>query len=128
MKITSVSYKRLFPIQQYVNETIGVEIQVDENDNPDEVMEKARQMVNGWSIQARFPPELLRHEPLEVKTPREFTKLVQVPDGPSESDIKKAIDNSTTTEELGKLRPDLPLSLKTYYIKKLDELSKTTIS
>lgn len=125
MKITSVNYKKIFPIQQYVNETIGIEIQVDEGDDPDFVMEQARQMVNGWSIQARFPPELLRHEPLEVKPPREFVKMdFTVPTiNKQDEKIEIAIDNAKTKEELNKLKPTLPISLTEHFEKRLNELS-----
>lgn len=45
MKVTSINYQKVFPLGQYINERIGVEIQVDENDNPDECLIAAKSMV-----------------------------------------------------------------------------------
>ena len=45
MKITTVNYQKVFPLAQYVNEKIGVEIQVDEWDDPAEALQKAKKMV-----------------------------------------------------------------------------------
>jgi hypothetical protein len=49
MKITSISYKKIFPIAQFVNETIGVEIQVDEGDDTDEAFKIAKETVEQWA-------------------------------------------------------------------------------
>jgi hypothetical protein len=48
MKVDRISYQRVYPIGLYVNERIGVEIQVDEGEDSTEVFNHAKKMVDGW--------------------------------------------------------------------------------
>lgn len=48
MKIDRISYKKIFPMGSFQNETIGIEVQLEEGDNHDEVFEQAKDMVNWW--------------------------------------------------------------------------------
>jgi hypothetical protein len=50
MKITSVSYKKIFPIAQFVNETIGIESTVDEGEDPSDVLEKLKEKITMWHL------------------------------------------------------------------------------
>jgi hypothetical protein len=45
MKVDKVSYQKLFPIGSFVNERIGVEITIDENDDVTQVLNSAKSMV-----------------------------------------------------------------------------------
>lgn len=46
MKVKSVSFQKLFPTGQFSHEKLGVEIELEENENPDEAMQKARRFVD----------------------------------------------------------------------------------
>lgn len=45
MKIEKITYQRLFPLGIYQNERIGIEVQVDEGENPAEIFLKAKEQV-----------------------------------------------------------------------------------
>ena len=111
MKITTISYKKIFPIIQFVNETIGVEIQIDTNDNPDQAFKYAKKLVEEWHEKGSSTDKPLNGNHVE-----------QVIDW-SEEKLEIAIENATSVEELGKLREKLPISLKGEFMKKLNELT-----
>jgi hypothetical protein len=46
MKIERVSYQKIFPLGQYINEKIGVDILVNDGDDPMELLKKASEMVH----------------------------------------------------------------------------------
>lgn len=53
MTIDRVTYQKIFPTgMAYLNHKIGVEVQVDDNDNPDAVFEYAKQKVEQWNIES----------------------------------------------------------------------------
>lgn len=45
MKITTVNYQKVFPLGQYINERIGVEIQVDPDESEIEALREAKRIV-----------------------------------------------------------------------------------
>ena len=45
MRLDRISYKKIFPIGSYINETIGVEFQIDETDDWEETFVFAKEMV-----------------------------------------------------------------------------------
>lgn len=53
MKIDRISYQKIFPTgMAYLNHKIGVEIQLDETDNPDEAFKLAKQTVEQWNLES----------------------------------------------------------------------------
>jgi len=48
MKIDRINYQKVFPLGMYINERIGVEIQLDKGDNPEEALLKAKEMVEAF--------------------------------------------------------------------------------
>lgn len=48
MKIDKVFYQKSFAIGPYLQEKIGIEIQLDENDNEDEAIKLAKATIEGW--------------------------------------------------------------------------------
>lgn len=53
MRVDRVSYQKIFPTgMAYLNHKIGVEIQVDENDNWQECFELAKRMVEQWNLES----------------------------------------------------------------------------
>lgn len=50
MKIEKISYQKLFPLGAFINEKIGVEMQLDEGDNPLQVLNEAKKLVEKYHI------------------------------------------------------------------------------
>jgi hypothetical protein len=106
MKITSISYKKIFPIAQYVNETIGVEIQVDETDDTDEAFKIAKETVEQWAVN---------------KIEEENTSR---PTCTYEADILRNIREATSLQELSEYKDAaLSLGLTTIYMTKAKKLA-----
>lgn len=59
MKVNIVTYQKVFPLSPYVNEKIGIEIQVDEGESPEDAFIVAKQFVEDWHKVAHpeLPPE-----------------------------------------------------------------------
>ena len=56
MKIERITYQKIFPTgMAYFNHKIGIEIQVDEGDNPDEIFAKAIDQVEKWNLESNRP-------------------------------------------------------------------------
>jgi hypothetical protein len=45
MKITTINYQKVFPLGQYINERLGIEIEVSELDDPLEVYKEAKRII-----------------------------------------------------------------------------------
>jgi hypothetical protein len=45
MKVTKVTYQKIFPIGMYLNEKIGVEIDIDDTESPHQALSKAKEIV-----------------------------------------------------------------------------------
>jgi hypothetical protein len=53
MRIERVSYQKIFPTgMMYLNHKLGVEIQLDEKDNPDEAFQLAKATVEKWNLES----------------------------------------------------------------------------
>lgn len=49
MKVTKITYQKVFAIAQYINERIGIEIDLDENDDVNEIFLQAKEKVHSWA-------------------------------------------------------------------------------
>jgi hypothetical protein len=81
MKVRTVSYQKVFPIAQFVNQKIGVEIEIDERDyevgkDPEEeAIRLAKEMVNRWGTEQSLL-QVDRNEPVPVvHIPKEEPEL-----------------------------------------------------
>ena len=91
MKVKTISYAKVFPIAPYENQKIGVEMELDETDDWQEVFDLAKKMVHKWANpQPTFTNETLTPigQPLPSIDYRAKEKL--------EIDI----DNATTKADL----------------------------
>lgn len=48
MQITEIYYEKVFPIAPYINEKIGVKVTVDPSEHSYDVIERVKEIVNGW--------------------------------------------------------------------------------
>jgi hypothetical protein len=112
MKVTNISYKKIFPIAQFVNETIGIEMQADEGDNVDDVYEAAKKKVHEWHSGAKSPPTLV-----DPPSPEEATIHIS-PD----ASIALKISKATCLEDLTVIKSHITEATKLMYTKKVRQL------
>lgn len=63
MKITSVNYQKVFPLGQYINERIGVEIQVDPDESEVDALREAKRIVEQFHKDNN--PQLYTETPIQ---------------------------------------------------------------
>jgi hypothetical protein len=105
MKVKTISYAKVFPLAAYVNEKIGVEIELDETDDWEETFSLAKTMVEKFHKDNN--PQLTDGGTVEWKTDfqaQSATIPIIDPKKKDETEIK--IDNATTLEDLEKLLVD----------------------
>jgi hypothetical protein len=109
MKVDRITYKKVFPLSPFINEHLGVEMQVDEGDNVDEVMQAAKMLVHSW------------HNPqmVDVHAPP-LEPVINLRDEP----VINTIEDANSIEELSTLKKDLPTHLMPQYMSKLRELTE----
>lgn len=115
MKITEITYDKLFPYAPWLNQRIGIKVQVDENDNVDEVFNKAKDQVDKWYEQAGGFQS--GEQIIEKNTePKQNDPVVG---------IESAINSCTTVKVLEsfKLLSSRDESVKKMYDKKMKELT-----
>lgn len=66
MRIKTMSYKRIFPIASFCNETIGIEVELEEGENEDEVFEQIKAKVMQWGAEKSQYELVDRNPPLPV--------------------------------------------------------------
>jgi hypothetical protein len=89
MKFTKVTYSRLFPLHQYSNERIEVEIQVDDHESEITALELAKKTV------MQFHEQLVKEEEklvVDIQIGNNTTLAIQ--------NARKAIEKETTLEGL----------------------------
>ena len=127
MKIERISYQKVFPIAQYVNEKIGVEIQVDEGDDKEFAFLAAKELVENWHRTAN-PHPYGDNNPIYPHAP-EIKSVIENPPPPkeinrAEEKIEISIDNANTLEELAEIKKNgFPVNLISHYAKRVKELS-----
>jgi len=101
MKIDRISYQKVFPLGLYINERIGVEVQLDEGDSPEDALLHAKDMVEGFHREQN--PHL--YEKKTIDTPHSVEPFVAI-EKPEESPEFKRWDTiaagCTSEKELGK--------------------------
>jgi hypothetical protein len=92
MKFTKVTYSRLFPLQQFSNERIEVEIQLDDHESEVAAFELAKKTV------MQFHEQSVKEE--EEKQVVDISGGVKTTKGSFTESIKRDIDKQTTLEGL----------------------------
>ena len=129
MTVTTISYQKVFPLAQYINEKIGIEIQVDPDDSPEVALDFAKKTVEEWH-RASNPgntltvnPEYAHH--LQEPLPHSLApKEVNLRDESTEI----AIDNASSLEELANIKPSCTTpELMKQYMGKVKSLTPKTL-
>ena len=103
MKVKTISYAKVFPLAAYVNEKIGVEIELDDNDNYDKTFLTAKNLVEKFHKDNN--PQLEYGEIIKFPQQPEPTPL-KIIDYKAKENAEKQIDNATTLEDLDLLIAD----------------------
>ena len=92
-KVTKVTYQKVFPIQQYVNEKIGIEMDVNDG-NPDEAFEECKRLVEKWGAKPETEEDVLSFKGVPLD------KLIPTIDPRAYETAEIGIDNATTIQDL----------------------------
>ena len=87
MKPTMISYQKLFPLGIYINERIGIEMQLDDGDSPEVALSKAKEIVHKFHKDSN--PELVDSQPL---IPSPELPITQVKKDSKEEAIQRMIN------------------------------------
>jgi len=131
MTIDRIIYSKLFPLGQFTNEKIGVEIQVDKTDDTQKAFEYAKEIVEKWHKESN-PGLYVDVNPAansNVEQIREYHRASDTPvpayDPKAIDDLEIAIDNATTLEGLANHKEAASkLGLVQHYMDRLKVLSK----
>lgn len=69
MKVVKILYQKVFPLAQYVNEKIGVEIELDDQDNVDHAFKTASDLVERWHKELNPHLQLNPQSPISSELP-----------------------------------------------------------
>lgn len=97
MKVERISYQKIFPLAMYINEKIGVDILINEGDDPMVALAEAKKMVHEFHEKTNDPlPEVVTGEhPIPVH---------QLRDNGTETDleyekVKNQVEGAKTKQE-----------------------------
>lgn len=128
MKVDRISYKKIFPIGSYINETIGVEVQLDDKDDFHETFQYAKELVEKFHKENN--PQLTDAETQkwEIRPPHAFAAPLPTLDRSLIDRIEKLIDDAEIEEGLASLYPEVEKInngelFRQYYVK-LSQLQK----
>ena len=107
MKIKSIQFSKLLPTSSYLNERIGIEMELLEGESADEALQMARDFIK--ESHKKEYPELYKFN--------EVTLTV------AETDLVKEIEAALTPEKLGMLKKHLTKNTKSYYMDRLKTLT-----
>lgn len=107
MKIKTIAYSKIYPTASYMNERIGVEIELNEGEDAKQAMQTAKALSDEFHKESN--PDLYKFNEVTL-TPEELA-------------LKEEIDTKTTPQSLGMLKNRLTPNTKGYYMAKLKTLS-----
>lgn len=131
MKIVSIYYEKVFPIAAYQNEKIGIEIQVDPEDDFDSAYKFAKAKVEEWAKQK--VESAMSCSGYEIPIDKPHTDDMPVINWRGDTGMEQfenAIRDAETVEELGiiRRRTDFPATLMPLFMKKMKNLTPKTVA
>lgn len=70
MKFSKVSYEKVYPIAPFINERLGIEIQLEENEGVNEALDTAKEILDLWHMK--------KHPDLYIQT-KSVAPLAEIP-------------------------------------------------
>lgn len=121
MQIEKVTYQKAFAIGPFLQEKIGVEIQLDGPETPEQALDLAKKIVEDWH---RENNPHLDHSPSATETT--YNQLTTKEVNLQHEAIEIAIDNAQSIEELIAMKPSCstPQLMKQYSLRVSDLLIK----
>jgi hypothetical protein len=117
MRISTVSYTKVYPLGQYTNEKICVELVVEKGDNAKQALQEAKSLADEFHREnLKNIPEIGFEEPAEIIQTQSPKSLAEK--------TKEFINDCTTVEELKawEFMAKTKVELKEYYDNKLLQL------
>ena len=112
MKITKVSYNKIFPTASYMNERIGVEIDLIDGDDAKVALNTAKLLAEEFHKESN--PDLYKHNNISLT--------------PDEISIKEEIELAVSPQKLGILKNKLTTNTRGYYMEKLKTLTNNFVN
>jgi hypothetical protein len=108
MKIRTISYQKVFPLASYVNEKIGIEIELDEHDDWNEAFDDAKELVNNWGTKLEPHIDVVHWDNVNGVPSTASNHIFNPPPATyiQRENIEIAIDNATTIHQLDLLMGD----------------------
>lgn len=89
MKVDRISYQKVFPLGMYINERIGLEIQLDDGEDATIALSKAKAMVESFHIENNKGLYVeVNQEAIPIQKPEEIRIGLLIQDIESCKDIK----------------------------------------
>jgi len=126
MKITKITYQKAFVVGPYLQEKIGVEIEVEPGEE-DDVFREAIEKVSKWHLEANpglytNPFPTLKTDKIAYSVPVE-PATIDLAQLREKEQLEIAIDNATSLEDLAKLKEQAgKQGLIHPYMQKLNQL------
>ena len=98
MKPKTISYQKVFALAPYINEKIGIEMDLDDTDSPDAAFEECKRLVEKWGAQE--PPQLDIYSALAKRGVQATNVAAPSIDPRAYEAAEIAIDNATTIQDL----------------------------
>lgn len=123
MKPDRISYKKIFPIGNYANETIGMEAQLDEGDDIAACLFDLKNRVEAFNKINNPPLNFGLTDAATITWPIPSSPIQSI--DPRQKDLQEMIDDAKTVEELIKHKNEVGKhGLIDYYVNKLGQLEK----
>lgn len=117
MKIERITFQETFPTGNFSNNKLGIEIQLDDTDSPQQAYQTAKQIVNDAFV--ALNPQIQWNEQEQDQSVAEAQKIINL----EHERIEIRIDNAKSIDELGQIKSLLPPECVPAYMKKLKELT-----
>lgn len=127
--VKSVTYQKAYVIGPYLQERIGIEIELDENQSPEDALDEAKKVSDEWHLKNN--PHV--GEPVTYAQPdlqeNEIKPKFQPKQSPKEKQIANIASQIATVKDINVLTQTYPLIVKSYselqpiYDNKLKELT-----
>jgi len=123
MKLTKINFQKSFVIGPYLQEKVGVEIELDDTDGWDESFQKAKELVDKWGA-ANGDVYNSTIGGIQIKVPVTPQPIKSI-DRKAIERLEKLIDDCTSIDELVKFKDEVgPLGLIDLYHAKYDQIHK----
>jgi hypothetical protein len=126
MKVKSLTYYRVFPIAQYINERIGIEVELSETDNPDDVFD----FIKEWTHSKATEKSMLPLEHIDRNQSLPIVQVEKIEASLNKEDARwlTLMDDCKDEVELGVYKDQIPTHLIPSFMKKMKSFFNKTVA